>query len=76
MNGRHAEGYGQRATWRTFLFKLKLDWLWLRGFEADAFGIDKEVGLSDHWPLWVRIKMGGQQASPVAAAPRASPGPR
>jgi endonuclease/exonuclease/phosphatase family metal-dependent hydrolase len=64
------------STWRTFLFKLKLDWLWLRGFEADTFGIDKEVGLSDHWPLWVRIKMGGQAASPVAAAPHASPRPR
>jgi endonuclease/exonuclease/phosphatase family metal-dependent hydrolase len=64
------------STWRTFLFKLKLDWLWLRGFEAESFGIDKEVGLSDHWPLWVRIRMGGRAASPVAAAPRASPGPR
>jgi endonuclease/exonuclease/phosphatase family metal-dependent hydrolase len=64
------------STWRTFMFKLKLDWLWLRGFEANDFGIDKQVGLSDHWPLWVKIKLGEQQASPVAAAPHAPPRPR
>ena len=46
------------STWRTFVFKLKLDWLWLRGFEAAEFGIHKQVGLSDHWPLWVKISWG------------------
>ena len=67
-----------RSTWRTFVFKLKLDWLWLRGFEAGEFGIDKEVGLSDHWPLWVKVKLGEQAASPPVAAtvPDASPRPR
>ena len=44
-------------TWRTFLFDLKLDWLWLRGLEAASFGIDKSVDLSDHWPLWAKIKV-------------------
>ena len=55
------------STWRTLMFKLKLDWLWLRGFEANDFGIDKQVGLSDHWPLWVKIKLGEQQQTPPVA---------
>lgn len=64
------------STWRTFVFKLKLDWLWLRGFEAGEFGIDKQVGLSDHWPLWVELKLGEPAARPFAAAPQAPPRPR
>jgi endonuclease/exonuclease/phosphatase family metal-dependent hydrolase len=41
--------------------RFKLDWIWLRGLEADSHGIDKEIGLSDHWPLWtvVRLKPSG-----------------
>ena len=46
-----------RATWKTFVFKLKLDWLWLRGMEAHASGIDKGVDLSDHWPLWATVRL-------------------
>ena len=46
-----------RSTWKTFVIKLKLDWLWLRGLEARSHGIDKEIGLSDHWPLWVTFKL-------------------
>jgi endonuclease/exonuclease/phosphatase family metal-dependent hydrolase len=46
-----------RSTWKTFVVKLKLDWLWLRGLEARSHGIDKEIGLSDHWPLWVTVKL-------------------
>jgi len=42
--------------------RLKLDWIWLRGLEATSHGIDKKVGLSDHWPLWtvVRLKSSGK----------------
>jgi endonuclease/exonuclease/phosphatase family metal-dependent hydrolase len=47
----------EHKTWRTFVFKLKLDWLWLRGLEARAAGIDKAVGLSDHWPLWATVRL-------------------
>jgi len=43
------------ATWRTFILKLKLDWMWQRGFCIDAYGIDRKVGLSDHWPLWMDL---------------------
>ena len=41
--------------------KFKLDWIWLRGLEATSHGIDKKIGLSDHWPLWttVRLKSAG-----------------
>ena len=42
-------------TWRTFVIELKLDWLWLRGFNVKQFGIDRQVSMSDHWPLWVTV---------------------
>ena len=45
------------STWKTFVFKLKLDWLWLRGLDPAAHGIAKHVKVSDHWPLWVKIKV-------------------
>lgn len=35
--------------------KLKLDWIWLRNIEAKAHGIDRQIKLSDHWPLWTRV---------------------
>lgn len=44
-------------TWKTFILEFKLDWLWLRGLKATSFGIDKKVGLSDHWPLWTIVSM-------------------
>lgn len=44
-------------TWRTFIIKLKLDWLWLRGLTAIEHGIDRDIGLSDHWPLWTKARM-------------------
>ncbi|HVF45602.1 MAG TPA: endonuclease/exonuclease/phosphatase family protein [Pyrinomonadaceae bacterium] len=48
-----------RTTWKTFIVKLKLDWLWLRGLDAGSFGIDKSVDLSDHWPLWAEVRVTG-----------------
>jgi endonuclease/exonuclease/phosphatase family metal-dependent hydrolase len=50
----HPDG---EKTWKTFVFKLKLDWLWLRGLEPRAHGIDKQIGLSDHWPLWATVSL-------------------
>jgi endonuclease/exonuclease/phosphatase family metal-dependent hydrolase len=47
----------ERTTWKTFIVELKLDWLWLRGLEARSSGIDKDIDLSDHWPLWVKVKL-------------------
>jgi len=46
-----------RTTWRTFIVELKLDWLWLRGLDPTGFGIDKSIDLSDHWPLWAKVKL-------------------
>jgi endonuclease/exonuclease/phosphatase family metal-dependent hydrolase len=40
-----------------FPLRLKLDWVWLRGLEATSHGIDKEINLSDHWPLWAVVKV-------------------
>lgn len=51
---------GKSTFLRTILvipIRLKLDWIWLRGLEATSHGIDKKVGLSDHWPLWVVIRL-------------------
>jgi len=45
------------TTWKTFVIKLKLDWLWLRGLDARSSGIDKDVDLSDHWPLWATVRL-------------------
>lgn len=49
-----------RATFkRRVLFvpiELKLDWVWLRGLEAASHGIDREIGISDHWPLWTNVR--------------------
>jgi endonuclease/exonuclease/phosphatase family metal-dependent hydrolase len=45
------------TTWKTFILELKLDWFWLRGLQPVSFGIDKKVGLSDHWPLWAIVTM-------------------
>lgn len=44
-------------TWRTFIIELKLDWIWLRGFDVKDYGIDKQVDMSDHWPLWAVVKL-------------------
>jgi len=45
------------STWKTLFVKLKLDWLWLRGLEPVEHGIARHVKFSDHWPLWVKIKL-------------------
>ena len=37
--------------------KFKLDWIWLRGLQATEHGIDKKIDLSDHWPLFVSVKI-------------------
>ena len=36
--------------------RLKLDWIWLRGLQANSHGIDTKIGFSDHWPLWTVVR--------------------
>jgi endonuclease/exonuclease/phosphatase family metal-dependent hydrolase len=50
-----------QATWRTFLIELKLDWIWMRGLRVVSYGIDRRIGLSDHWPLWAVVKLNGEK---------------
>ena len=50
---------GEATFKRRVLFvpiELKLDWVWLRSLEATSFGIDREVEISDHFPLWTNLK--------------------
>ena len=46
-----------KTTWRTFILELKLDWIWIKGLQATEYGIDKKIGYSDHWPLWVKARL-------------------
>jgi endonuclease/exonuclease/phosphatase family metal-dependent hydrolase len=49
----------QKTFRRRLLFvpvELHLDWVWLRGLEATRHGIDREIEVSDHWPLWTMVK--------------------
>jgi endonuclease/exonuclease/phosphatase family metal-dependent hydrolase len=36
---------------------LRLDWMWLRGLTAVQHGIDRQITISDHFPLWLTIKV-------------------
>jgi endonuclease/exonuclease/phosphatase family metal-dependent hydrolase len=43
-----------KPTLQVLFVRLKLDWIWLRGFKPEAYGIGTDIGLSDHWPIWVK----------------------
>lgn len=58
-----------RTTWKTFIVELKLDWLWLRGLDSASFGIDKSIDLSDHWPLWAKVKVLGSKLQVQSSKP-------
>ena len=50
---------GQTTFRRRVLFvpiELRLDWVWLRGLEATRYGIDRQIEISDHWPLWSIVR--------------------
>ena len=49
----------QRTFHRRVLFlpiELRLDWVWLRGLEATGYGVDRQIEISDHYPLWTIVK--------------------
>jgi endonuclease/exonuclease/phosphatase family metal-dependent hydrolase len=39
-----------------FEMKLKLDWIWVRGMKPEAYGIDRQLKVSDHFPVWITAK--------------------
>ena len=58
-------------TWKTLFIKLKLDWVWLRNLRSLDYGINRKVGLSDHWPLWVNVRLDdGRDALKTATPPK------
>ena len=52
--------FGSQSTFRRRVLlvpiEFRLDWVWLRGLEATSHGIDREIEVSDHWPLWTKVK--------------------
>lgn len=38
-------------------FKLKLDWIWVKGVAMGEGGIAKHISISDHKPLWMKIRL-------------------
>jgi len=44
-----------------FDLKLKLDWIWVRGLTPSSYGIDRNLKVSDHFPLWTVVTMGSPQ---------------
>jgi endonuclease/exonuclease/phosphatase family metal-dependent hydrolase len=40
-----------------FDVKLKLDWIWVRGLTPQSYGIDRNLKVSDHFPLWTVVKL-------------------
>ena len=52
--------FGNQNTFRRRILlvpiEFRLDWVWLRGLEASSYGIDRQIDISDHWPLWTKVK--------------------
>ena len=36
--------------------ELRLDWMWFRGLETAGCGINRDIEISDHWPLWTTVR--------------------
>jgi len=51
-----------------FDVKLKLDWIWLRGLTPSSYGIDRNLTVSDHFPVSVT-------ATPASASSLRTPKP-
>lgn len=51
---------GQKTLSQKLLFVpigFRLDWIWTRGHEVKSHGIDRDVDISDHWPLWTNVRV-------------------
>ena len=53
--------FGSQSTFSTRVLLVpidfRLDWIWLRGVQVLTYGIDKKIKLSDHFPLWAKVKV-------------------
>lgn len=58
--GLHTPFDGTRTFRRSVLFvpiELRLDWMWLRGLDADGCGVNREIEISDHFPIWSTVRL-------------------
>ncbi len=57
-------------TFRLRFVNWRLDWIWVRGFASvNANGVAREIKISDHYPIWLRVNF--NQPSPSQDAARA-----
>jgi len=48
---------GNAKTYQKYFFlRFKLDWIYLRGLEVLAHGIERRIKASDHRPVWVDVR--------------------
>lgn len=51
-------------TFRLPLVKWRLDWIWVRGFASVTDnGVAREIKISDHYPLWLKVNFNQPSAS-------------
>jgi endonuclease/exonuclease/phosphatase family metal-dependent hydrolase len=58
-----SEGYSTpiptgTATWRGGI-RMHADWIFVRGVKISRWGVAKPLNVSDHWPIWAEIDLGG-----------------
>jgi endonuclease/exonuclease/phosphatase family metal-dependent hydrolase len=53
-----------------FNLKLKLDWIWVRGLTPTSYGIDRSLKVSDHFPLWIVVRLSSDNSNPSKPAAR------
>jgi endonuclease/exonuclease/phosphatase family metal-dependent hydrolase len=46
----------------------KLDWIWLRNLQPVSHGVDRDIGLSDHWPMWLKIGMKPKSGNSISGS--------
>lgn len=53
-----------------FDLELKLDWIWLRGFDSKSFVIDRSFTVSDHFPLSTTVTLKQTGEPSVDSSPK------
>lgn len=47
------------ATWRGALLRFHADWIFVRGVKISRWGVARPLNVSDHWPIWAEVEVGG-----------------